>query len=184
MSTFDFGYGPVPAHQHKNPDGSVGGWVADTASVSGNVHVGKLARIFGAAVILGGTILGGTILGGTIEGGTIEGGTIWGGTIEGGTIRGGTIEGGTIAKKGALYIGNLVDPETFATYQVTVTDQHIQMGCCLKTPKEWKAYTLDQCAKDHGKRAASWLKLFRPVVLKLAAQHMKRKAIPELGEVA
>jgi hypothetical protein len=169
MSTFDFGYGPVPAHQHKNPDGSVGGWVADTASVSGNVHVGKLARIFGAAVILGGTILGGTILGGTIEGGT---------------IRGGTIEGGTIAKKGALYIGNLVDPETFATYQVTVTDQHIQMGCCLKTPKEWKAYTLDQCAKDHGKRAASWLKLFRPVVLKLAAQHMKRKAIPELGEVA
>ena len=36
MSTYDFkdGNGPVPAHQHTNPDGSVGGWVADTATVA------------------------------------------------------------------------------------------------------------------------------------------------------
>ena len=32
-NTFDFqdGNGPVPAHRHINPDGTTGGWVADTA---------------------------------------------------------------------------------------------------------------------------------------------------------
>jgi hypothetical protein len=91
MSTFDFGKGPVPAHQHPNG----GGWVADTAQVADRVYVGPMARVAGGT-IRGGTIRGGTIWGGTIWGGTIWGGTIWGGTIEGGTIRGGTIWGGTI----------------------------------------------------------------------------------------
>ena len=27
LITYDFGDGPVRAHQHKNPDGSMGGWV-------------------------------------------------------------------------------------------------------------------------------------------------------------
>jgi len=96
-TTFDFsdGQGPVPARQHANPDGSVGGWVAAGVSIAAGVIVGIHARILGGT-IRGGTILGGTILGGTILGGTIEGGTILGGTIEGGTILGGTILGGTI----------------------------------------------------------------------------------------
>ena len=39
-STFDFrdGQGPVPAHRHTHPDGSEGGWVANTAQVYGNAH--------------------------------------------------------------------------------------------------------------------------------------------------
>ena len=41
MSTFDFGFGPVPAHRHRNPDGSEGGWVADTAQVSGSARVSE-----------------------------------------------------------------------------------------------------------------------------------------------
>ena len=42
-TTFDFGYGSVPAHRHTNPDGSLGGWVANTACVD------STARVFGAA---------------------------------------------------------------------------------------------------------------------------------------
>ena len=52
MSTYDFGWGPVPAHRHKNGNGWVAdtayvedtAWVYDTASVSGNaqVYVGHL----------------------------------------------------------------------------------------------------------------------------------------------
>lgn len=40
-TTFDFqdGHGPVPAHRHKNADGTEGGWVANTARVSGNALV-------------------------------------------------------------------------------------------------------------------------------------------------
>jgi hypothetical protein len=32
--THDCGLGPVPAHRHVNPDGTLGGWVADSATVS------------------------------------------------------------------------------------------------------------------------------------------------------
>ena len=51
--TFDFGYGPVPAHRHKNPDGSEGGWVAETAQVSGNARVSGNAWVYGNAQVFG-----------------------------------------------------------------------------------------------------------------------------------
>jgi len=50
----------VPAHRHRNPDGTEGGWVADTATVAAKAHIGRYARVHG------GTIWGGTIYGGTI----------------------------------------------------------------------------------------------------------------------
>lgn len=40
--TFDFGQGPVPAHQHPNG----GGWIANTARVAKSVYVGPNARVF------------------------------------------------------------------------------------------------------------------------------------------
>ena len=54
-STFDFqdGNGPVPAHHHVNPDGSEGGWVAETAVVSGNAHISGDTYIYGNAHIYG-----------------------------------------------------------------------------------------------------------------------------------
>ena len=45
METFDFGFGPVPAHKHANG----GGWVADTAHVSESAYVGSDARVYGNA---------------------------------------------------------------------------------------------------------------------------------------
>jgi carbonic anhydrase/acetyltransferase-like protein (isoleucine patch superfamily) len=44
-NSFDFGAGKVPAHRHKNPDGTVGGWVADTAEVGGDIYIGSNARV-------------------------------------------------------------------------------------------------------------------------------------------
>ena len=45
MTQFDFGNGPVPAHQHPNG----GGWVADTAHVDDTAYVGIDAREIGRA---------------------------------------------------------------------------------------------------------------------------------------
>jgi len=42
MTTFDFGNGPVPAHQHSNG----GGWVADTAKVADTAYVGPDAQVY------------------------------------------------------------------------------------------------------------------------------------------
>ena len=49
MTTFDFGYGPVPAHQH--PRG--GGWVADTARVEDSAYIGPSAQVTGDARVTG-----------------------------------------------------------------------------------------------------------------------------------
>ena len=59
--TFDFGYGPVPAHRHRNPDGSEGGWVAETARVAETVYVGKDARIWGNARIFDNVRISGNV---------------------------------------------------------------------------------------------------------------------------
>ena len=47
-STFDFddGRGAVPAHQHINPDGSIGGWVADNVEFSADAKVIINAKVF------------------------------------------------------------------------------------------------------------------------------------------
>ena len=49
MTTFDFGFGPVPAHQHPNGRG----WVADTAHVDDSAYIGPDARIFSDAWVSG-----------------------------------------------------------------------------------------------------------------------------------
>ena len=56
-TTYDFGSGPVPAHRHKNPDGSLGGWVADTATVIPTARIGKNAKVSGNAQVSGDTVL-------------------------------------------------------------------------------------------------------------------------------
>lgn len=59
--TFDFedGNGPVPARRHRNPDGSVGGWVADTATVEPTAYVGADAKVYGNATVLDDAVLSG-----------------------------------------------------------------------------------------------------------------------------
>src|SRR6185436_13203608 len=49
LARYDFGDGPVPARQHRNPDGSLGGWVAETAHVDDSVFVGANATVSGNA---------------------------------------------------------------------------------------------------------------------------------------
>ena len=52
-TTFDFGYGPVPAHQHSNG----GGWVADTATVADTACVDPYAKVFGNAWVFGNALV-------------------------------------------------------------------------------------------------------------------------------
>lgn len=49
MAIFDFGEGPVEAHQHVNG----GGWVADTAYVAPKAYVGPGAWVSGGARVSG-----------------------------------------------------------------------------------------------------------------------------------
>ena len=48
-TTFDFGYGPVPAHRHAYG----GGWVAETATVNETAFIGPDAWVYGDAQVFG-----------------------------------------------------------------------------------------------------------------------------------
>ncbi len=43
----------VAAHRHINPDGSLGGWIANSANVEGTVTIGPKATVFGLASVEG-----------------------------------------------------------------------------------------------------------------------------------
>ena len=55
ITNFDFkdGKGPVPAARHKNMYGVVGGWVAQTAEVSKDAHIGYETLVYENAKVLG-----------------------------------------------------------------------------------------------------------------------------------
>jgi DNA-binding response OmpR family regulator len=57
VELFDFGAGPTEARRHINPDGSVGGWVAETARVDADCTVASDARVFGNARVFGGALI-------------------------------------------------------------------------------------------------------------------------------
>jgi hypothetical protein len=120
----------VPAHRHTNPDGSLGGWVADTVTVPASVTVGRYARVYG---------------------GTIEGGTIEGGTIEGGTIRGGTIEGGAhiVHARHVTTCGPLGSENTIVTLHRTETGHQIVAGCWKGSLDEMVANTVEGGKDEH-----------------------------------
>jgi len=47
----------VPAHRHINPDGSLGGWVAETAYVDVSAYVDEAATVYDNARVLGSSII-------------------------------------------------------------------------------------------------------------------------------
>ena len=138
MSTFDFGFGSVPAHKHKNG----GGWIADTIDVSEEIYVGENARISGGAIsggeiygsarISGGEIYGGEIYGGEIYGSARISGSarIYGGEIYGGEISGGVISGGVISKTPLQIQGS-------RDFLIVISNEFISIGCQCHSLEYW-----------------------------------------------
>jgi len=54
---FTIEQGRVPAHRHLNPDGQMGGWVADTAHVDLFSFVHETALVYDNAKVLGTSII-------------------------------------------------------------------------------------------------------------------------------
>ena len=113
MTTFDFGFGPVPAHQHPNGRG----WVADTAHVDDSAYIGPDARVFGGARVYGDArVFGGAQVSG-----------------------GAQVYGGAKLAKSSDYllIGPIGSRAAFMTW--TRSDNCIATGCFRGTIKEFLA---------------------------------------------
>ena len=113
MTTFDFGFGPVPAHQHPNGRG----WVADTAHVDDSAYIGPDAQVSGGAQVSGDA-------------------QVSGGARVSGDAR---VYGGAKLAKSSDYllIGPIGSRAAFMTW--TRSDNCIATGCFRGTIKEFLA---------------------------------------------
>ena len=131
MTTFDFGFGPVPAHQHPNGRG----WVADTAHVDDSAYIGPDAQVSGDARVSGGAqVYGGAWVSGNAQvyGGAQVSGDAW-------VFGNAQVSGGAKLAKSSDYllIGPIGSREAFMTW--TRSDDCIATGCFRGTVKEFLA---------------------------------------------
>jgi hypothetical protein len=148
VHNFGDGRGEILAHQHINPDGSIGGWVANSVEISAEakVFIGKKVVFSGywKTYIRGGTFQGGDFRGGTFQGGDFRGGDFWGGTFWGGDFWGGEIKTNRDFSVFACF-GNRND---FLTVQFEKDGPLFTTGC--QTRITLKEFT-DRVEKTHGK---------------------------------
>ena len=125
MSTFDFGFGPVPAHQHTNG----GGWVADTARVEDSAYIGPSAQVTGNARVSGNAQVSGDA---QVSGNARVSDNAW---VSGNAQVSGNAK---IAKPSDyLLIGPIGSRADFLTW--TRSDNCIATGCFRGTVKEFLA---------------------------------------------
>lgn len=178
MTTYNFRHIPVPAHRHCNPDGSEGGWIAETAQVDNTAYIGEQAQIYGNARIYGHAQVS-------------EGARVYGHAQVFGDAR---IYGhakiygrAQIYGRAKIYgranvlhnakVSNHVviseDDRVSRTplvingleYPITVTDRHIRIGCTRLTFDEARHYTIARARKEQGAHAAEFVRVTKSLLM-------------------
>ena len=168
---FDFGdgLGPVGAARHQNPNGTIGGWVATTATVTanawvsvgatvgGHAMVGDMANIFDTATVGDyATVEGCATVGGNARVGgnaTVEGcATVGGNARVGGdvTVTGNATLGGEARVKGAYDVSHGTSGGYHWTAYVTDLEVWLQYGCESRPLAWWLAVNLKKLCERHN----------------------------------
>jgi hypothetical protein len=126
--------------------GDLGGWIESEANLphDGTAWVCPRATVAGKYTIL---------RGGTFEGGTFRGGTFWGGTFEGGT---------GVKSREPLFVSGI------SAWTVTMTDEHMTVGCQTHTIKEWLAFKESDIEAMSGTAAVTFWKQHKAMLKTLA----------------
>ena len=111
-------FAPVPAHRHRNPDGGLGGWVADTAYVGKDARVSGNAMVFGNAWVAGNALVFGdaVVLGNARVSGNAK---VFGNARVSGNAR---VFGSVVVAQSPLSFS------VFSYLHITVTETHILVG--------------------------------------------------------
>ena len=110
-------------------------WVYNDAVISGNARVYGRARVFGNAWVCGrARVFGNAVISGNAE-----------------------LTGNTWATKEVITFGNAF------CYKITVSNNHIKIGCKQFLKSEWKNFTDDEITKMDGEKALKFWRLFKPL---------------------
>jgi len=137
----------------------------DVVGVSGNAIIRGNAQIRGTGEIKGNARIGGNvqITGWPVIKGNarIEGHAKIGGSAIISNYVGGysIVTHGEVIESPSKYFGSAFD------YEITITDNHIQIGREVHTKKEWANFTDKQILKMDGTRALTFWKMFKPLLI-------------------
>ena len=128
-------------------------WVYNDAVISGNAQISGKARVFGNAVISGNAWIYGRarVFGNAwVCGRARVFGNAW---VHGDA----ELTGNTWATKEVITFGNAF------CYKITVSNNHIKIGCKQFLKSEWKNFTDDEITKMDGEKALKLWRLFKPL---------------------
>jgi carbonic anhydrase/acetyltransferase-like protein (isoleucine patch superfamily) len=133
--------------------------VSDNARVYGNARVSDNARVSGnARVYRNAKVYGNAEVSGDAE--------VYGNA---------EVSGDATTKEKVIIFGNAFE------YTITITDNHIQIGCKLHTKAEWYNFTDKEIIEMDGKKALRFWKMFKPLLKQLGhLQDDKKIKIAEL----
>lgn len=152
-------------------------WVGENAIVRGFAVVSKNARVYGNAKVYGDGSVGGRATvcddAKVYENGLVRGdSTVCGKSKIHGDVR---VYGTSCVRRGDLKRNNDIINVTsnFASYNITVTPNHIQIGCELYTKKQLFGFSDSEIRKMDGPRAVDWWKEWKPI-LKMICEMQER----------
>ena len=154
-TTFDFhdGNGPVKAHKHTNG----GGWVADTAQVSGNAQVSGDARVYGNAQVYGNAWVSGDA---QVYGDAQVSGNAW---VSGNAqvygnaqVSGNAQVYGNAWVSGNAWVGLTPINIIGVDYNITIYSGFAQVGCKLFLISEWREKTQEEIKDMDGDKALTF----------------------------
>ena len=123
-------FAPVPAHRHRNPDGGLGGWVADTAYVGKDARVSGNAMVFGNAWVAGNAQVYGNAV--VLDDAQVSGDAV---VLDNARVSGNAkVFGNARVSGNARVFGSVVvaqSPLSFSVFSylhITVTETHILVG--------------------------------------------------------
>lgn len=121
--------------------GDKGGFIQseDNLSQDGNGWVFENGRVIRGRVMHEGEMHGGEMHGGEMHG-VMLGGVMHGGIMLGGVMHGGEVRGGDVVSRNPILIAG-------ARWPVTITDNHILIGCQHHLIAKWQGFSDDEIAK-------------------------------------
>lgn len=161
-TTFDFGdgRGPVPAHRHRNPDGSEGGWVAETASVASTAFVDETALVYDQAQVSDQARVSG-------EAQVCSRARVCGTAVVCGKAR---VSGAAWVSGEAQIFGKARVRETPVClhgldYPITITEDWCFAGCEGHSIADWRAFSRKDIERmDPGRSWEFWVTTLEPLL--------------------
>ncbi len=131
ITKFDFedGRGEVPAHQHVNKNGDVGGWVEDNCTVSEYSYISEAAKVYNNSRVYNSRVYNSRVLDGSsvynshVDNSHVDGSSVYNSRVDGSSVYNSSVLNGSSVYNSSVLNGSRVDNSRVYNAKITQTKQ-------------------------------------------------------------